>query len=122
MAGMAHPDGWSERGRLRRPLTRRTLLMSPKPRSQVTALPHLRRGGSVWVLLLTSREIRFQRLRATTRSKTFRTSPLSRKRPWRFLGKVGWSGTRPSSPRRQNQRWARFRSTSSQRRRSERMP
>ena len=40
----------------------------------------------------------------------------------RFFEKVEWSGTRPSSPRRQNQRYARFRWTSSHRRRSERMP
>lgn len=34
-----------------------------------------------------------------------RSRSLSRKRPWRFLEKVEWSGTRPSRPKRQNQRY-----------------
>ena len=38
------------------------------------------------------------------------------------LRKVEWSGTEPSSPNRQNHRYARFRWTSSHSRRSERMP
>jgi hypothetical protein len=42
--------------------------------------------------------------RATTVSNSLRRRSLSRKRPWRFLEKVEWSGTSPSSPNRQNHR------------------
>src|SRR6202008_3977741 len=55
-------------------------------------------------------------------SNSRRSRSLSRKRPCRFFEKVEWSGTSPSSPRRQNQRYARFRWTSSHQRRSDRMP
>ena len=60
--------------------------------------------------------------RATVVSNRWRSRSLSRNRPCLFLEKVEWSGTRSVKSRRQNQRYARFRWTSSQRRRSERMP
>ena len=40
----------------------------------------------------------------TTSSNSSRCTLPSRKRPCRFLERVEWLGTRPSSPRRQNQR------------------
>src|SRR5580704_5018751 len=43
--------------------------------------------------------------RRTVVSNTLRSRSLSRKRPCRFFEKVEWSGTAPSSPRRQ--RWSR---------------
>src|SRR5580704_16032945 len=43
--------------------------------------------------------------RCTTISNRRRKASLSRKRPWRVLEKVEWSGTRPSNPSRQ--RWSR---------------
>jgi hypothetical protein len=52
----------------------------------------------------------------------WRKMPLSLNRPCRLREKVEWSGTLPSSPRRKNQRYARFRCTSSHSRRSERIP
>jgi len=42
--------------------------------------------------------------RSTTVSNKWRSRSLSRKRPWRVLEKVEWSGTPPSRPSRQNQR------------------
>jgi hypothetical protein len=39
--------------------------------------------------------------RRTTASNTWRRRSLSRKRPWRFLEKVEWSGTSPARPSRQ---------------------
>ena len=42
--------------------------------------------------------------RWTVVSNTSRSRSLSRKRPCLFFEKVEWSGTRPSSPSRQNQR------------------
>src|ERR1700745_4329946 len=46
--------------------------------------------------------------RSTTVSNRWRSKLLSRKRPCRFLEKVEWSGTLPSRPSRQNQRYARL--------------
>lgn len=56
--------------------------------------------------------------------KAYARNPLrtGRGKAWRFFEKLEWSGTLPSSPRRQNQRYARLRWTSSQSRRSERIP
>ena len=59
--------------------------------------------------------------RASTVSKTWRKASLSRKRPWRFLEKVEYSGTASSSPNRQNHRYAKFKCTSSQSLRSPRI-
>jgi hypothetical protein len=44
--------------------------------------------------------------RPTTVSNSCRRRSASRKRPWRVLEKVEWSGTSPSRPKRQNPRYA----------------
>jgi Protein of unknown function (DUF3750) len=60
--------------------------------------------------------------RFSTLSNRRRNRSLSRKRPCRFFENVEWSGTAPSRPSPQNQRYARLRCTSSHSRRSERTP
>ncbi len=60
--------------------------------------------------------------RAPGVSNTWRSNSLSRNRPCRFLEKVEWSATRWLRSSRQNQRYARFRCTAAQSRRSDRMP
>ena len=87
-----------------------------RPMSENTLNAALRRMG------YSGDEMTAHGFRATVVSNKWRSKSLSRKRPCRFLEKVEWCGTGSDRSRRQNQRYAKFKCTSSQSLRSDLMP